>query len=335
MPSTEIQRILLLVGLGICGYLLILAWNEDYGQPTAVVDRDAPSVVDTPGLTPVAPVEVDPGGDTDVPSEDLLRDATAVVEESGLGVDVTDELVTERLIEVATPALEVCNAVDDDCSGQTDDVLGLGRECSVTTALGTCTGVLDCITFGPPVCTAPLPAEERWGLLWVHPDPAGEMDLVSQLGALGPELDSWDLARHEYQGATTFDHAMNWKLAIDTFGETYHFNVLHRNTLAQDFHGNVQTYDTFGRHHRMGLCLRAIDDLRGKPKDEWHVLRGVLPVYYLFPNVQLIVGGAGPTLVRIYPDGANPHQSWSQVGFYNDPRALESPFVKAMAELPH
>ena len=169
----------------------------------------------------------------------------------------------------------------------------------------------------------PLPAVEKYGVLWVHPNPAGSIDLDAQLGELADELDSWRLDRFVYQGTTRFDHAMNWKLAIDTFGETYHFNALHRDTLAQSFYGNVQMYDTYERNHRMMLCLKNIDTMRGRPENEWRVLGASLPVYYLFPNVQLIVGGGGPTLVRIYPDGANPHQSHSQVSFYLNPSILE------------
>ncbi|MEE9280998.1 MAG: aromatic ring-hydroxylating dioxygenase subunit alpha [Myxococcota bacterium] len=107
-----------------------------------------------------------------------------------------------------------------------------------------------------------LPAVERYGLLWVSPDPEGAFDIDDLLGGLGPELEGWELARCEPHGRTTFEHAMNWKLAIDTFGETYHFNTLHRNTLATSFYGNVQMYDTYKRNHRMSLCLRTIDDLR-------------------------------------------------------------------------
>lgn len=169
----------------------------------------------------------------------------------------------------------------------------------------------------------PLPAVERHGLLWVSPDPEGHFDLDAMLGDLGAELDSWELARFEPQGRRTYEHAMNWKLAIDTFGETYHFNVLHRNTLANDFYGNVQMYDTYERNHRMALCLRSIDQLRDVPRERWNVLRAALPVYYLFPNVQLIVGEAGPTLVRVYPQGPDPHQSFSKIDFYLDPEAPE------------
>jgi phenylpropionate dioxygenase-like ring-hydroxylating dioxygenase large terminal subunit len=72
-----------------------------------------------------------------------------------------------------------------------------------------------------------LPAEERYGLLWVHPDPAGGLDVDASLGGLGDEFASWRLDRAQFSGATRYQHPMNWKLAVDTFGETYHFNVLH------------------------------------------------------------------------------------------------------------
>ena len=47
MLSTEVNRIILLVALGITGYLLILQWNEDYMQTPVAEDyapRPAPQV---------------------------------------------------------------------------------------------------------------------------------------------------------------------------------------------------------------------------------------------------------------------------------------------------
>ena len=50
MLPTEVQRILLLVGLAATGYLLILAWNEDYVQNEARPQYDdAPVVQTNPG----------------------------------------------------------------------------------------------------------------------------------------------------------------------------------------------------------------------------------------------------------------------------------------------
>lgn len=86
-----------------------------------------------------------------------------------------------------------------------------------------------------------LPAEERHGILWVHPDPEGSFDLDKLLGEeLNAELASWKLETVSLQGDAVYDHPMNWKLAIDTFGETYHFTALHKDTLAQDFYGNCR-----------------------------------------------------------------------------------------------
>lgn len=166
-----------------------------------------------------------------------------------------------------------------------------------------------------------LPATEACGILWVNPNPQGTLDVDALLQGLAPEFTHWDFSQSVHEGETRLDHAMNWKLAVDTFGETYHFNVLHRNTLAETIYGNVQMYDTFGRNHRMMLCQKQIETLREMPEASWNVLDATLPVYYIFPNVQLILGRAGPTLVRIYPDGENPHQSHSQVSFYLSPEA--------------
>ncbi len=162
-----------------------------------------------------------------------------------------------------------------------------------------------------------LPAVEKHGILWVHPDPAGVIDVDQLLGpALSDELGAWNFDKCTYHVSTTFPHACNWKFAVDTFGETYHFDTLHRDTLNLNFYGNAQMYDTYERNHRMSLCIRPIDRMRNEPEDTWHVLRGSLPVYYLYPNIQLIVGAEGPTLVRIYPDADNPHESKSQISWY-------------------
>jgi phenylpropionate dioxygenase-like ring-hydroxylating dioxygenase large terminal subunit len=169
-----------------------------------------------------------------------------------------------------------------------------------------------------------LPAQERHGLLFVHPRAGGDLDAPALLAGLDPEFEAWDFQSLVHIGDDTYETPMNWKLAIDTFGETYHFEKLHRNTLAPIFHGNVQLYDTYGRNHRMALCIRAIDLMRHVPEEDWHVTMGAFPVYYLFPNIQVNVGANTVTLVRVYPDGASPGRSRSRVSFYARPEALKA-----------
>ena len=112
-------------------------------------------------------------------------------------------------------------------------------------------------------------------------------------------------------------------MANDTFGETYHFDTLHRDTLAMNFHGNVQAYDTFGRNHRMTLVLRAIDEMRKQPEETWEIAQGTSPNYFLFPNIQINVTPFGFLLFRTYPKPGDPSHSFSRVGFYARPDPLE------------
>ena len=170
----------------------------------------------------------------------------------------------------------------------------------------------------------PLPAEERYGFLFVHPQPDGELDVEELLGGLAPEFESWGWDELLGFGHDTYDMPLNWKLSMDTFGETYHFTSLHRNTLAQNFYGNVQCYDTYGRNHRMILCLKAIDELRDRPESTWQINEGTFPVYYLFPNVQLNISSFGMILVRVYPDPKSPGRSISRISFYSRALPLET-----------
>ena len=162
-----------------------------------------------------------------------------------------------------------------------------------------------------------LPTAERHGILWLHPDAAGTIDADALLGdELSDEFESWNFGSLRYLGGDVYDVACNWKLAMDTFGETYHFPVLHSNTLNLTFHGNVQCYDTFGRNHRMLLCRRAIDEMLKLPESEWRVTTAGLPAYWLFPNVQLLPSEFGCFLVRAYPTPGTAGHHTSRITFY-------------------
>lgn len=162
-----------------------------------------------------------------------------------------------------------------------------------------------------------LPAVERHGLLWVHPRADGTIDVDSLLTPeLADELAHWRLDELQHSNRDRYDVACNWKLAIDTFGETYHFPALHQNTLHLGFHGNVSCYETFGRNHRFLLCRRAIDQMRHLPRDQWHIAVATLPAYWLFPNVQLLPSDNGCFLVRVYPHPTDPSRHTSRISFY-------------------
>jgi len=170
-----------------------------------------------------------------------------------------------------------------------------------------------------------LPAVEKHGVLLVHPDPAGEIDADRVLEGLGPDFDNWGFDQYVNVGSDAYDMPLNWKLAIDTFGETYHFSSLHRNTLFPMFHGNVQGFDHWERNHRMILCVREIDEMRKRPENEWNVREAGFPVYWMFPNVMFNVGRHSITVVRVVPHPTEIGRSVSHIGYYFDPVELENP----------
>jgi YidC/Oxa1 family membrane protein insertase len=95
MFSPEIQRMFLLVALAVTAYLLVLAWNQDYGRPGVPPGvTDAPTVMDRPAPLPDdAPV-------SDVPDPSRIGEPISPVEPAE-PTDV-DETPRERLIQVRT-----------------------------------------------------------------------------------------------------------------------------------------------------------------------------------------------------------------------------------------
>lgn len=162
-----------------------------------------------------------------------------------------------------------------------------------------------------------LPAVEMHGLLFVHPDPQGVINVEELLTReLADELKSWKLDELVVADRDNYDIACNWKLAVDTFGETYHFPSLHKNTINLGFHGNVSCYETFGRNHRFLLCRRTIDAMRNLPKEQWNIAVATLPAYYIFPNIQLLPTVDGCFFIRIYPHEGNPRRHTSRITFF-------------------
>lgn len=167
-----------------------------------------------------------------------------------------------------------------------------------------------------------LPCVEHLGFLVVHPDPAGVIDTGALFQGIAEDLESWGWDRYVIGLEQTLDMKMNWKLATDTFGETYHFKRLHKDTLANNFHGDVLSYRSYDRNHRMILCLKSIDGLRDKPEAEWTIQEGGFPVYFLFPNVVVNVGNGRIAVVRVYPHPDDPGKSISRMSYYFAPEVL-------------
>lgn len=153
-----------------------------------------------------------------------------------------------------------------------------------------------------------LPATEFAGFLWVSLDPGATLDVATHLGPLADELDSWGIGRWSPLGEKVLDCAINWKLAIDTFAENYHFATVHRQTFATIARSNCTVFDSYGPHHRLVFPLNTILELDDIPEDQWNPFHNMVVIYALFPNIVLSVTIANGELFRVYP-GDRPGRS--------------------------
>lgn len=203
--------------------------------------------------------------------------------------------------------------------GSAGDLIGIPEEAQFGAVDKSCLGLVE------------LPALEAYGFVLVHPDPKGVIDPVRVFQGVADDLEHWNWGRYVLVAEQVVDMKLNWKLATDTFGETYHFKRLHKNTLANNFHGDVLSYRTYERNHRMVLCMKGIDGLRGRPEEEWRIAGSGFPVYFLFPNVEVNVGDGRVVLVRVYPDPKDPGRSVSHFSYYFDPDTLAAAPPEATA----
>lgn len=104
------------------------------------------------------------------------------------------------------------------------------------------------------------------------------------------------------------DAPINWKLAVDTFAENYHFATVHRDTFATIARSNCTVFDSYGPHHRLIFPLNGILELENVPEEHWDPFHNMVVIYALFPNIVISVTIANGELFRIYP-GDEPGRS--------------------------
>lgn len=101
MISPEVQRIALLVGLAVTGYLMILAWNEDYLQ-----SRPAAQRASAPELGEASVPESAPEESSDIPDASFIGAAASAAADEALP-DMGGEDAKARLVRVSTSSQEV------------------------------------------------------------------------------------------------------------------------------------------------------------------------------------------------------------------------------------
>ena len=161
-----------------------------------------------------------------------------------------------------------------------------------------------------------LPTVERDGLIWVSANRDAELDVDAHLNGLAPELASYGFGAYHHYETRELTFKMNWKAAIDTFLEPYHFAYLHANTVGPIFIPNLCLFEGFGPNLREIMPRRTISELRQQPESDWDLVRHSAVVYVLFPNTVFIMLADHLETWRVYPVGDKADECIMYLDFY-------------------
>jgi phenylpropionate dioxygenase-like ring-hydroxylating dioxygenase large terminal subunit len=171
-----------------------------------------------------------------------------------------------------------------------------------------------------------LPVVEKYGVIWVGLEPGAAIDVDSMLCGLGDDLAAYGLDTYHHYETRVLRRQMNWKLGVDTFGETYHLQHLHPNTVDPLFYSNRCTFDAFGPNHRMVAARKTFETLRGVPEDAWDVFDNTVVICVLFPNTVFTYQRDHVETWHFFP-GDTPEETVMYVSLYI-PEPVDSPKAK-------
>lgn len=171
-----------------------------------------------------------------------------------------------------------------------------------------------------------LPVIERHGLIWVAPKAGASIDEARWIGALDAELAAYGFSGFSHFETKVLHARTNWKLVIDVLLESWHFSVLHRQTIASIFLPGIGLVDRFGPHMRVIYPRRSVLQLRGQPESEWDLLKHSVVLYVLFPNTLVNWQGDHLEIWRVFP-GKNgvPGECVAEASLYTPAPAQTDP----------
>lgn len=151
----------------------------------------------------------------------------------------------------------------------------------------------------------PLAVSDNAGLLTVGPTPDITQAQVDDfLADIGRKLESFDFRNMLSMETRRFDVEANWKLVVNLSHEGYHFDNLHRTSLAplMSSHGVV---DYCGQHSRWAFPLRSITDLAAIEETKWPEHFPGSINHTLFPGTVVVATPGSAQLIRSEP-GSTP-----------------------------
>jgi phenylpropionate dioxygenase-like ring-hydroxylating dioxygenase large terminal subunit len=133
----------------------------------------------------------------------------------------------------------------------------------------------------------PIAVAERYGMVFARPGSTDPIDVDSFLCGAQDDLGAFGFERAVPIESRTHEWRMNWKLVLDTFGESYHIRTLHAQSIAPAFDSGCTIFEPFGPHLvNIGFRKAIVDELT-KPAAEQRLLPYATAQYFLVPNAML------------------------------------------------
>lgn len=155
----------------------------------------------------------------------------------------------------------------------------------------------------------PLPVQEKYGMIWLGLDSTMSIDIDEELCALKADFEAYGYESYHHYRTMELHRDLNWKLMIDTFLESYHLKVLHRNSIRGTILSDRQLVDAAGSCERLIQPRDTFEsDFRSKPEAEWDLIKHTAVAYVVFPNTMFIMQSDHVEIWRVFPDGDNPNR---------------------------
>ena len=168
-----------------------------------------------------------------------------------------------------------------------------------------------------------MKTEERHGLVWVWPDPAGGPDLDYALSGLGADFDAEDLSGYVLFRQTVREVKANWKLIIDAFTDGYHVGRLHRDTVGPFFKDSVAATERTGDNIRSLVARNELDDVAGLAPAQWSARLHATLTHILFPATVTVFHPDYISLLQLFPKAVDRTLALHTVLVPHEPRDEE------------
>jgi len=150
-----------------------------------------------------------------------------------------------------------------------------------------------------------LPVAEAFGLVFVVPQPGDSYDFTGFFGQVGRDLESFGLGSHVLHDEREIGIQSNWKIVMEGGLETYHVRYAHKATIAPMFADNVAVADRFDPHARLYFTKQVAKQLEGAALEGKSVRDYGNPLYFIFPNLVILVQPDHATAMAVYPRGTD------------------------------